>query len=298
VTAYQLLNARKSTIGRSIQSFGLGTTRAAFRLADSASPALGARWAERFWFTVPRGRRRRAAEAETGTPLEVPVHGSRIVGETWGSGPAVYLLHGWGGHRGQLGALAGPLAAAGYQVTAIDAPSHGDSPPGPSGPRQATLLEFADALTAAVAAGGPAHGVVAHSTGAMATALAMRAGLEVPRLTFVAPLADMAPFVPMFAEHLGLGDRTLARLVKRVEQRVGLPFSAFDIPALAPEVAGSSSLLLVHDRDDPLNPWSGSKAIAAAWPCAKLMSTTGLRHNRILRDPDVVAEVTAFMQAP
>lgn len=314
--------AQKSTTDRIFQSVGAAAIRSAFRLAERVSPAFGARWGEALWFTPPRNRRRRAAPPLTGTPFETAVRwdtaapaaagdalvsdlprghvpSGRVVGETWGDGPAVYLLHGWGGHRGQLRALVDPLVAAGYRVIAFDTPSHGASSPGPSGRRQATLLEAADALAAAVAAGGPAHGVVAHSAGCMATAFAMQAGLAVPRVAFIAPMAEFAPIVPVFAEQLGMGERVLARTIARVEQRVRRPLAAFDVGLLAPRLAASGAqLLLAHDRDDPEIPWSGSKAIAAAWPGARLISTSGLGHRRILRDPDVITEVTAFMGQP
>jgi hypothetical protein len=38
-------------------------------------------------------------------------------------------------------------------------------------------------------------------------------------------------------------------------------------------------------------------AIAAAWPGAELVTTEGLGHRRILRDPAVVARVTDFLAA-
>jgi pimeloyl-ACP methyl ester carboxylesterase len=57
-------------------------------------------------------------------------------------------------------------------------------------------------------------------------------------------------------------------------------------------------LLLVHDRDDTETAWSDSADIARSWPEARLVSTTGLGHYRILRDPAVVAEVAGFVTEP
>lgn len=274
---------------------GLAAVRAAFRVAERTSPALGARWAETLWFTPPVNGHRTATPQAGGEPFEAPLPGGgRVVGAAWGQGPVVYLLHGWGGHSGQLGALVEPLVAAGHRVVAVDAPSHGQSPPGPSGPRQSTLWEFTDALRAAVEWGGPPHGLVAHSGGCMSSALAMRDGLTVPRVVFVAPVATFESLLPVWAGQLGMGERTLAGMVRRVERRVGTPFSTFDIPAMAPQLAGPP-LLLVHDRDDPEVACSHSQAIAATWPGARLVTTSGLGHRRILRDPAVAAEITGFL---
>jgi pimeloyl-ACP methyl ester carboxylesterase len=276
---------QKSTI---VRSFGL---------LERAAPALGARWAERLWFTVPRGGGRRDRLVRPGRPFRVQVHGRTVAGETWGDGPVVYLVHGWGGWRAQLDAFAGPLAEAGHRVVAFDALSHGDSDPGPSGPGRSNALELAEVLTAVVAAHGPAAALVAHSLGATAAAYAMRDGLAVGRAVFVAPMADPLPYTRTFASRLGFGERVRTRLVRRIERRVGLPLSAFDVPAMARTMA-TPPLLLVHDRDDAETGWSDSDAIANAWPGARLVTTTGLGHRRILRDPTVVAEVTGFVGSP
>jgi pimeloyl-ACP methyl ester carboxylesterase len=66
------------------------------------------------------------------------------------------------------------------------------------------------------------------------------------------------------------------------------------VPAMAHRVA-TPPLLLVHDRLDAETGWADSAAIARSWPGARLVSTTGLGHRRILRDPAVVAEATAFV---
>jgi pimeloyl-ACP methyl ester carboxylesterase len=278
----QLAAIQKSTIVRS------------FTLLERFAPALGARWAAALWFRIPPTRGRRDRLAPPGRPFHVPVLGGAVAGETWGEGPAVYLVHGWGGWRGQLDALVAPLTEAGYRVVAFDAPSHGDSDPGPEGPGRSSVLEFAAALAAVAAAHGPAAAVVAHSLGATATAFAMRDGLAADRAVFVSPMADPLPYTRAFAARLGFGERVRTRMVGRIERRVAMPMSAFAVPAVAGQVA-TPPLLLVHDRQDNETGWSDSAAIARTWPAARLVTTDGLGHRRILRDPAVVAEVVGFV---
>jgi pimeloyl-ACP methyl ester carboxylesterase len=285
MTSRQLAALQKSTI---VRTFGV---------LERVAPATGARWAEALWFRVPGSGGRRQPPASPGRPFRLEAGSLGLAGEVWGEGPTVYLLHGWGGRRGQLDALVDPLVEAGYRVVAFDAPSHGDSDPGPEGPGRSTILEFADALAAVVAANGPAHAVVAHSLGSTAAAYAVAGGLPVGRLVFVSPMADPLPYTRTFAGRLGFGERVRTRLVRRVERRVAMPLSAFDVPAMARRVA-TPPLLLVHDRQDAETSWSDSAAIAQAWPEARLVSTAGLGHRRILRDPAVVAEVVGFVAAP
>jgi len=145
-----------------------------------------------------------------------------------------------------------------------------------------------------VAAHGPAAAVVAHSLGATAAAYAMRGGLAVGRAVFVAPMADPLPYTRTFAGRLGFGERVRTRLLGRIERRIDLPLSAFAVPAMAGTMP-TPPLLLVHDGQDAETGWADSEAIARAWPGARLVTTSGLGHRRILRDPAVVAEVTGFV---
>ena len=56
-------------------------------------------------------------------------------------------------------------------------------------------------------------------------------------------------------------------------------------------------LLVIHDRDDHETSWQDGVDIASRWPIATLQTTTGLGHNRILRDSAVVESVTRFVSA-
>jgi pimeloyl-ACP methyl ester carboxylesterase len=271
--------------------------RAAFRVLELTAPGLGARWAERIWFTLPRPARPSAAvppPPAAGTPFAVDVNGHRVVGRSWGEGPTVYLMHGWAGSGDQLTPFVAPLVSRGFRVVAFDAPSHGASAPGGYGPRSSTIPEFADALTEVTAAHGPAHAVIAHSMGCTAAAIAVCDGLRVGRLVFLAPMASPASYAGHFATTLGFGPRILRRLITRVERRVGAPMRHFDVPELGRAIAMPKTLI-VHDRDDASTPVADADAIAATWTDSRLHVTSGLGHRRILRDPEVVAEVVDFV---
>jgi pimeloyl-ACP methyl ester carboxylesterase len=81
---------------------------------------------------------------------------------------------------------------------------------------------------------------------------------------------------------------------QRSEARLRIRWSELNVPRLA---AGLRAPLLVfHDRDDVTVPYHEGAAIAAAWAGAELVTTRGLGHRDIVRDPEVVAEAVAFLR--
>jgi hypothetical protein len=78
-------------------------------------------------------------------------------------------------------------------------------------------------LTRVVATHGPVRAIVAHSMGATAAPVALCEGLRAGRLVMLAPMASPLSYARQFATVLGFGERTLRRLVTRVEHRVGAP---------------------------------------------------------------------------
>ncbi len=261
-----------------------------FRVLQGVAPERAAAAAERLFFTPPHTRLspELATVLERGKPFSIVAAGRRVSAWSWGDGPAVYLMHGWGSRGARLGSFVAPLVCAGYRVVTHDAPGHGASDPGTS-----SLPEFARALRALVERVGPVHGVIAHSMGASATALAMAHGLPVPRAVFLAPAANPAAFVDQFVAALGLSATTRRRLQQRSERRLAFRWADLDVPTLAREFA--APLLVIHDREDRVVPWADGAAIAAAWPGAEMMTTTGLGHRDVVRAPHVLARALAFI---
>jgi pimeloyl-ACP methyl ester carboxylesterase len=274
--------------------------RAFFAVSEQLAPAVGARLADRIWFTVPpvpRAASREPADLPPYAPFSVDVDGRTVRGRAYGRGPAVVLVHGWGGWGMQLAASIGPLVAAGHRVITYDALSHGSSDPGPAGPKRSSVMEFVSALEAVVAASGPPVAVIAHSLGAMAVARAIKDGLSVDRVVFLAPSQHPGQVAFSLGALLGFGPRVRRRLLDRVERRVGERLDDYDAAAVG-RTGRTPPVLVVHDRSDEHTPYEGSVEIAECWPNATLVSTEGLGHFRILRDPGVVADAVTFVLEP
>jgi pimeloyl-ACP methyl ester carboxylesterase len=280
----------KSTNVRNIQARRTRVVRGAFGVLNHAFPRLAARWGERVFFTPPRSALTASVGdfLATGHRTTVTAEGRTIAAWSWGSGPAVYLVHGWGGRGGQLAAFGPALVRAGHRVVTFDAPGHGASPG-----RHSSLLDFARGLREVVSVFGPAHAVIAHSLGGAATAVALGRGLPIGRAVFIAPPADPAEWTRRLAHQLGMTPTVLRLMQERSEQRLGFQWSELDVPRLASR--SSVPLLVIHDRDDPEVSHADGEAIVAASPEARLVTTQGLGHHRILRHHRVVEEAVSFV---
>jgi predicted alpha/beta hydrolase family esterase len=263
--------------------------RAALGAAQRVAPGLAARLAARGFLTPPRHPQPpwEAAALRGAEPFAVRAAGATIRGHRLGGGPAVLLVHGWGGRGGQLAALAPPLLAAGCGAIAFDGPAHGAS-----GGRTADLGRFAEVIGVLARRFG-ARAAVGHSFGGAALVLALRRGLALDAAVLVGTPRTPRWFFDPFCAALGLEPAVRDGARRRIERRVGVAMDELDAPRLAP--AFPTPTLVVHDRGDAEVPFEAAVAIAEAWQGARLLATSGLGHRRVLRDPGVAAEVAAFL---
>jgi pimeloyl-ACP methyl ester carboxylesterase len=285
-----LPTSEKSTIDRLRPLPVPAALRAGFRLAGSVAPGLAVSAARRLFFTPPRPRRRpeQSGVLAGGRRLEIATSEGRIAAWSWGRGPSVLLLHGWGGHAGQLAPFVAPLRRRGFRVVAFDLPGHGES-----AGRQASIRHFARAIGEGAEAFGPLAGIVAHSFGGAAATLAFDHGLYARAAVFVAPPSRFDSFFARAAAGFGLDGRLRGRLERRAEEWVGLRFAEVEPRSLASHQ--DAPLLVVHDRGDDEVPFEEGEELARLWPGAELQLTDGLGHYRILRDPDVLDRAASFL---
>ncbi len=279
------MSSDKSTIVRTI--------RGVFGVGELVAPRLTARAANALWFRLPPPRPV-SALPPGGIPFEVKAQRRTVRGMHWGEGPVVYLVHGWSGRGAQLGSFVEPLVALGHRVVLFDAPPHGSSDPGPSGPRTTDALEFGRALDAVAARFGPASAVIAHSMGAMVAVLTFKYGwLSTDRLVLLAPMVRLSTQRDAAWSELGVGPRTARAADRLMERRIGHEVSEFDLATLMTEVERVPTLI-VHDLNDPRTSYDESVQVAADLP-AQLMTTVGLGHQGVLRDLKVMDTVVEFL---
>jgi pimeloyl-ACP methyl ester carboxylesterase len=273
-----------------IASMLQGAIRLAGQMFSRLAPETAGRLAIRAFCRppAPRVSQRIAALLASGTRGSVTVRGQAVATWSWGSGPRVLLVHGWGGVGGQLATFVPALLEKGYAATVLDAPAHGSS-----AGRESSMLHSTDALLEVDRAHGPTHAIVAHSLGASAATLAMTQGLDVQAAVFVGPPSHPAEWVDAFARYFGLTEAAVEYMRREVERQFGFAWDAIDTVTLARQQ--HAPLLIVHDADDEEVPIAQGREVAAAWPGARFVETHGLGHRRILSDPAVIRETAEFL---
>ncbi len=263
-----------------------------FRLLGTAWPAGAARVFERLLLTP--SRRGPPGRFDSGLdmsdqPVETPP--GLLPSWSWGEGPVILLVHGWNGAAVQWNELTGPLVAAGFRVIAFDAPAHGRARR-----RKTNVLEWRAAVQSMADRFGPIHGVVGHSFGSLAVALAVQNGVRVRRMALVAPPADLAAVTRSLGRQLGFSDVVSQELLARLGRRLGVRWE--DIKSDRVMASLDTPVLVVHDEDDREISWKDGSVVASAAKNGRLLTTRGLGHRRVIRDANVIDAITRFMSDP
>jgi len=285
-------SSQKSTIVRRTTPPAL--LRTAFSVGSWIAPSTTIERAVDVFCRPSADARRRAAQAdEAGARTFLLDVGERAVRVySWGdpaTQPFVMIAHGWSDFALRFLPLADALRAAGYAVVTFDQPAHGRSPGETS-----TLPEFARCIGAVGNYFGRAAAVIGHSMGGAASAIALHDGLAADRAVLIAPPADLAAAADRFADFVGIAAHLRDRMHRALEARASVRFEDLEAHRNVREI--DRPALIIHDLNDREVPWDEGERYARFWPGARMLSTTGLGHNRILADTAVIGSVLDFLR--
>jgi pimeloyl-ACP methyl ester carboxylesterase len=270
-------------------------TSLAMRVAGRFSERLGGFFAAHLWFTpwrVPVSERALAKQAswlEQTEPVSFRVDGRDVAGYSAGRGPAVLLVHGWGERAASMGSFVTPLVGSGYRVVGVDLPGHGVTSTG-----ETNIFECSRALRSVARQLGGVYAVVAHSMGGYVTTVALGEGLAPERVVLIAPASNVKHALEKFTFLFRLPPKAATGLRANIERRFGADvWERLEIVRLASGF--QQPVLIVHDREDPQVDLDDSKALAGSWKGARIVTTEGLGHAKIVRDADVIERARAFL---
>ncbi len=126
----------------------------------------------------------------------------------------------------------------------------------------------------------------------------MSEGLVTQAAVLICPGVQGDTFFNGFATIVGLPPRATKVLRRRVISRFGEEhWDQFSARGQGYTLSsGAARALLVHDIHDVEVPYTESVQLVHHTEGARLLSTRGLGHRRILRDPSVVEAVVSFVQ--
>lgn len=229
-----------------------------------------------------------------GNNTRIKYDGGELAITTWGSsGPAVLLMHGWGGARAQMTGFVDPLLFAGYRVVAFDQPGHGESD------RKTTnLLEIAPTMDLIAQHEGPFHAVIAHSFGTLITSYALVERNFPPpaRLVYFGAFNRLMDSLPRFQVLANLPDEIMDGFRALLYEQFGREvLEAITNESLAPRI--DIPALMFHDVTDNVTPIEDSRSIARVWKQAKFTETEGLGHRGALQSKLIHEQVVNFLKA-
>jgi pimeloyl-ACP methyl ester carboxylesterase len=114
----------------------------------------------------------------------------------------------------------------------------------------------------------------------VALAFAHARGLALDKIVLVSPPSDLVGYSRRFARWYWMAEPLRRAMQTATEERFGMLWEEFEIERLAPRLKAPA--LVIHDHGDRVVPWKQGAALAKTWPGARLLSTVGLGHGRIL----------------
>ncbi len=230
---------------------------------------------------------------ERGTNFRIPFEGGELAVTTWGEGPAVLLMHGWGGARAQMTGFIDPLLATGYRVVAYDQPAHGESDG-----KGTNLLEIAPTMDLIAQQEGSFHAIIAHSFGTLITSyeLVNRKFPPPARLVYFGAFNRLMDSLPRFQVLAQLPDEIIEGLRAMIYENFGQDvLESITNELLTPQI--NIPALMFHDVMDNVTPVEDSRAIAQVWKNTRLIETEGLGHRGALQAKSIHDQVVKFLKS-
>jgi pimeloyl-ACP methyl ester carboxylesterase len=263
-----------------------------FRFLEAVSKPLAAKFAA-YWFFKPLrydAPRKEVAAANEAQKFTLMVTGVPIQAYAWGEGPAVAFIHGWSGRGTQCREFIEPITEAGFTLVAVDAEGHGGSPG-----KVSDITRFSGAVKAiSEHYNGQLAGAIGHSLGGAAILLAIKEGLHVPRAVVISTPSIATDILSEFLQRVGGSPQTGEYVNQLIKKRHGHTLEEFSAYQSAKELP-AVPVLLAYDRTDTDVPFYHVQPLLDTLKDARLLTTEGYSHTRILRSPEVIKETVAFL---
>lgn len=282
-----------STYGNQHIPLSLRALRSGFKMIGTVAPRTAGRLAYSLFQTPlkrtpPKTKHRLMQQAQREM---LPFGNGRLATYRWANdGPTVLLVHGWESNASRWLPLIPKLLQAGLAVVAFDAPAHGES----SG-RQLPFNVYGEAIETVSRRYGPLKALIAHSFGVVGSTFYLSQTPSQPpeRLVYACGPNRALDVLEGFSQIINLPPKSLPHTLDALQAHAGMPLPEISVAQMMKNMPIPG--LIVHDTEDRIVPYSTSQALAAGWPQAELVTTSGLGHRRILRDEKVLERISNFV---
>jgi hypothetical protein len=250
-------------------------TRLTIALADRTSPA----------FVSPV----EAGALASGFPFRFGKQGYGLA-YSWGSGPLVVLVHGWGGRAAQMAPLAQQIAQYGFRAIALEVSGHGES--AIRNTRWSYFLDDIKALFEHLQE--PVYALLGHSAGALAMMASRRLrGTEAEKYICICAPSHPYPPVQVVVRKLNPPGEVVERFMSYISDQFEQSWEELVSGSSYANISGE--IMLFYDDEDRLVDLGNGERIRCWCPEAEFVKSSGYGHNRVLGSHELTASVVGFL---
>ena len=216
----------------------------------------------------------------------------KVHGYMWGTGDKlVLLLHGWNSHALSMRNFIPPLLKKGYKVLAFDAPGHGHSDSIYSGTAYKNMV-------GSVIEQYQPQIIIAHSVGGLNALLelATKPITSVKKVITIGTPYDATYAIKHYMTLLSLHRFARKHFWRKLLRKWRINLSKFDLRNIYATDNLNIDGLIIHDINDEIIPYQHAVEIQNIWPRARIVTTHGLGHSKILKNKSVVEQIIKFIE--
>jgi esterase/lipase len=288
---------RTSDFSKLIQYLTFNSIKLTLKVLDTTSLRMATNFSFKL-FCSPTFRSPRKAKGAflKASPRYINLGNEEVAIYNFGkSDKKILLVHGWEGRAFDFYEFIEPLLLEGYEVTVFDGPAHGSS----TG-KMTNALDFAEVINYLNAQAMGFEGIIAHSFGSFASALAIN-NYENIKPKFFVPISGPNKINDIINEYFSLIDlpkNTQISFIKKFQSYFDVDLKDITMEKIVSDIikVTETNILLVHDLDDTISNVRNSIAIHNANPETNILKTQTLGHNKVLRSKYVIQNILDFIK--
>ena len=201
----------------------------------------------------------------------------------------ILILHGFDSCSYKFDKYISPLTKLGFTVIAFDAPAHGISEG-----KTVNALQLKKTILSINQLHGELYGIIGHSFGGLAAALASESLINIQKLVLIAPAVETLRAIDNFFSFVPLGNSIKNEMIEYIQTLSDQKIIYYSTSRAIAE--NKINTLWLHDEEDWICPYEDVKKIQEKQlNHVEFYITKGLGHSKIYRDSIVKEKIFNFL---